>query len=88
MTGRASGVKMVGMMEVGTPTDWMVWRPSKNFGASACIIFHLHHKTQKMACNSKNVGHHPVGAPDMPTETGGGETQPERVVEIMIDVSG
>jgi len=32
-------------------------------GAFASVIFPLHHQTQKMACNNKNVGYHPVGVP-------------------------
>jgi len=43
VAGTASGVKMVGMTEVGATIVRIV-------GASASDIFLLHHKTQKMAC--------------------------------------
>jgi len=39
--GRASGIKMVGMAEMGAPISLD--------GVAACVIFILHQKIQKMA---------------------------------------
>jgi len=45
------------------------------FGASACVIFILYQKIQKMV---NVIWVSPCGRPHMPTQTEGGETQPER----------
>jgi len=49
VSGRASGIKMVGMAEVGHQLVWMGWQCISIVGASACVIFILHQKIQKMA---------------------------------------
>ena len=49
MLGRASCVKMVGMAEVGHQLVWMGWQSIQIVGASACVIFILLQKIQKMA---------------------------------------
>jgi len=49
--GRASGIKMVGMAEMGAPRHqlvWMGWQSIRTVGMSACVIFFLHQKIQKM----------------------------------------
>jgi len=46
---RASGVKMVGMAGMGHQLVWMGWQSIPIVGASACVIFLLHQKIQKMA---------------------------------------
>jgi len=53
---RASGVKMVGMMKVGAPIslDWVA--SSQTVGASAFVIFSLHHNIQKMVCKNTILG--------------------------------
>ena len=56
MAGRASGIKMVGMAEVGTPI-------SLDRVASGCVIFTLHQKTQKMASKDMIVRYHPCAPP-------------------------
>jgi len=48
VSGRASGIKMVGMAEMGAPI-WMGWHSIQIVGVSACVIFILHQKIQKMA---------------------------------------
>jgi len=58
--GRASGVKMVEMVEVGHQLVRMGWQSIRIFGVSACVIFIL---LQKMANNDMTFGYHPVGAP-------------------------
>jgi len=50
VAGRASGIKMVEMMESGAPIVRMGWCQSQSDGVCASVIFPLHHKTQKMAC--------------------------------------
>jgi len=47
--GRASGVKMVGMAEMGHQLVWMGWQFIWIVGTSACVIFILHQTIQKMA---------------------------------------
>jgi len=54
--GRASGIKMVGMAEVGAH-NWCI------VGAFACVIFSLLQKIQKMANIDMTFGYHRVGAP-------------------------
>ena len=50
--GRASGVKMVEMVEVGAPISLDGWQSIQIVGASACVIFILLQKIQKMVkCN-------------------------------------
>jgi len=51
VSGRASGIKMVGMVEVEAPIslDGMAVHPDYWCTASACVIFILHQKIQKMA---------------------------------------
>ena len=46
---RASGVKMVGMAEMGAQLVWMGWQSIWIVGVSACVIFILHQKIQKTA---------------------------------------
>ena len=38
MSGRASGVKMVGMVEVGAPISLDGWQSIQTVGASACYL--------------------------------------------------
>jgi len=40
---------MVGMAEMGRQLLWLGWQSIRIVGASACVIFILHHKIQKMA---------------------------------------
>ena len=40
LTGKASSIQLVRMMEVGAPIVWLGWHP-------AGLSVHLHHKTQK-----------------------------------------
>jgi len=47
--GRASGVKMMGIAVMGAPFSLDGWQSIRIVGASACVIFILHHKIQKMA---------------------------------------
>jgi len=47
--GRASGVKMVGMAEMGAPISLYGWQSIQTVGVSACVIFILHQKIQKTA---------------------------------------
>jgi len=61
LPGRASSVKMVGMAEVPISLDEVA--SIQIVGASACVIFTLHQKTQKMVSKDTIVGYHPVGAP-------------------------
>jgi len=52
--------------------------PSLTVGVSTSVIFPCTIKIQKiMVGKSTIIGYHPVGTPKMPTQTGGGETQPE-----------
>jgi len=44
------GIKMVGMMGVGTLILWMGWHPARLPVRLPLWIFFLHYKTQKMAC--------------------------------------
>jgi len=46
--GRAFGVKMVGMAEMGAPINLDGWQSIRIVGVSACVIFILHQKIQKM----------------------------------------
>jgi len=54
---------MVGMIEVGAPISLDRVVSSQIIGASAFVIFFLHHKTQKMACKNTIVGYNPMGTP-------------------------
>ena len=63
MAGRAFGVKMVGIAEVAAPISQDGVASIQTVGASACIIFTLHQKTQKMMSKDTIVGYHPMGAP-------------------------
>jgi len=47
--GRASGVKMMGMAEMGAPISLDRWQSIQIVGTSVCVIFILHQKIQKMA---------------------------------------
>jgi len=38
-----------GMAEMGHQLVWMAWQSIRIVGASACVIFMLHQKIQKMA---------------------------------------
>jgi len=49
VSGRASGVKIVGMAEVGHRLVWMRWQSIQIVSVSACVVFILHQKIQKMA---------------------------------------
>jgi len=51
------------MMEAGAPISPDGVASSRIVGASASVIFPLHHTTQKMACENTIVGYHPVGTP-------------------------
>jgi len=73
MPGRASGIKLVGMAEVGAPISQDGTAVHPDYGASACVIFILLQKIQKMA-NKDTI----FGCPHMPTQTGSEETQLER----------
>jgi len=75
--GRAYGIKMMGMTEVGAPVSLNGVASIGIVGASACVIVTLHQKTQKMASKDTDcwISHH--GRLHMPTQTGDGETQPE-----------
>ena len=57
--------KMVGMAEVGVPVSQkgVSVHPDCWVGASACVIFILLQKNQKMANKDMTCGYHPVGAP-------------------------
>jgi len=46
--GRASGIKMVGIVEMGAPISLDGWQSIRIVGASACVIFILQQKIQKM----------------------------------------
>ena len=48
MPERTSGVKMVGMAEMGAAISLDGVAVIRVVGASACVIFILHHKIQKM----------------------------------------
>jgi len=54
---------MVGMAEVGHQLVRMGWQPIRIVGVSACVIFILLQKIQKMANKDMTFGYHPVGAP-------------------------
>jgi len=54
---------MVGMAEVGAPISLDGWQSIRIVGASAWVIFILHHKIQKMANTDMAFGYHPVSAP-------------------------
>jgi len=41
----------------------MWWQSIQIVGASACVIFILHQKIQKMANTDTTFGYHPVGVP-------------------------
>ena len=41
MSGRASGVKMVGMVQVGVPISLDEWQSIRILGASACVLILL-----------------------------------------------
>ena len=56
MAGKAPGVKMVVMMEVGSPISWDGVASSRIVGASAFVIFFLRQKTQKMAYKIRLMG--------------------------------
>ena len=45
---KASCVKMVGMAEMGAPISVDGWQSVRIVGVSACVIFILHQKIQKM----------------------------------------
>jgi len=49
VSGRVSGVKMVEMAEMGAPISLDGRQSIRIVGASACVIFILHQKVQKMA---------------------------------------
>ena len=49
MPGRALGIKMAGMAEIGAPINLDGWQSFQIVGASAWVIFILHQKIQKMA---------------------------------------
>jgi len=59
----ASGVKMVGMAEVGHQLVRMVWQSTRIVGASACVIFISIQKIQKMANKDMTFGYHRLCAP-------------------------
>ena len=46
--GRASGIKMMGWQRWWHQLVWMGWQSIQIVGASACVIFILHQKIQKM----------------------------------------
>jgi len=48
VSGRASGVKLVEMVEVGVPVSLDGWESIWIVGASVCVIFILHQNIQKM----------------------------------------
>jgi len=50
-------------MEVGAPINPDEVLSSQTVGASAFVIFPLHHKTQRMACKNMFVGNHPWAPP-------------------------
>jgi len=70
--------KMVGMAEVASPISLDGWQSVRIVGASACVIFILHDKIQKMLNKDIIFGRHHI-----PTQTGGGETQPERSTTLI-----
>ena len=49
MPGRVSGLKMLGMAEVGHQLVWMGWQSIWIVGVYACVIFIFQKKIQKMA---------------------------------------
>ena len=51
------------MAEVGAPIRLNGVAPIQIVGASACVIFFLHQKIQKMTNNDTTFGYHPIGAP-------------------------
>jgi len=61
--GRASGVKMVAVAEVGTPISQDGRQSIRIVRASAFVIFILLRKMQEMANKDTTFGYHPVGAP-------------------------
>ena len=63
MPGRASGVKMVVMAEMGAPISQDGWQSFRTVGAFACVIFILLLKIQNMANKDMKFGCHPVGDP-------------------------
>jgi len=48
LSGRASSIKMVGWQRWEHQLVWMGWQSIRIVGASACVIFILHQKIQKM----------------------------------------
>jgi len=72
--GRTSGVKMVGwqrwehqLVRIGWQSIWIV-------GASACVIFTLLKKIEKMVNKDMIFRYHPVGAPHAYTNRRWGNT--------------
>jgi len=61
--GRASGVKMMGIEEVGHQLVKLGWWSIQIVGASACVTFILLQKIQKMTKKDVTFGYHPMGAP-------------------------
>ena len=49
MPGRASGIKMVGIVEMGAPSSLEGWQSIRTVGVAACVIFISHQKIQKTA---------------------------------------
>jgi len=47
LSGRASGVKMMGMAETGHQLVWMGWQSIWIVGASACVIFICTRKSRR-----------------------------------------
>jgi len=64
------------MAEVGAPISLDGVASIRIIGASACVIFTLHQKTQTMANKDTIVGITPW-VPHMPMQIGSGETQPK-----------
>jgi len=61
--GRASGVKWWGWQRWGHKLVRMGWQSIRIVGVSACIIFILLQKIEKMANKDMTFGYYPVGAP-------------------------
>jgi len=67
--GRASGIKMVDMAEVGAPVSLDVVAVHLDCWCICLCYLHFAQENQEA-----KIG----GTPHMPMQTGGGETQPER----------
>jgi len=72
--GRAPGIKMVVMAEVGAPIR-MGWQSIRIVDASACV--HFAQENPEDGKQRYDIWVLSRGCPHMPTQTGGGETHPE-----------